>query len=313
VIGPASPIVQMAQNTDIPVMDAPNPSAVPTFASRTPLHIGAVALDVRDLDRVAGYYRDLLGLSELARSARTVQLGAGGVMLVELTHRPDAKVDDPRQAGLYHTAFLMPTRADLARWVIRIARRRIPITGASDHGVSEAIYLDDPEGNGVEVYADRPPETWHWRDGLVDMVTEQLDVEDLVRAADSATDYGEAPAGLRIGHIHLRVGDLENAERFYQDGIGLALTRRRGGAMFMSSARYHHHVATNTWHSPGAGRRDDNRAGLAWFSIEAKDDATLAAVAARLRNAGAAVAPVPAGIETSDPWGTRIRFVRGSL
>jgi len=289
-------------------MDAPNPSAAPTFASRTPLHIGAVALNVRDLDRVATYYRDLLGLSELARKAGTVQLGIGDAILMQLDHRPGAKVDDRREAGLYHTAFLMPTRADLARWVKHIASARVPVTGASDHGVSEAVYLDDPEGNGVEVYADRPPETWNWRDGLVDMPTERLDVEDLVRAAAGCPDYSEAPAGLRVGHIHLRVGDLDAAERFYQQGIGLEPTRRRGGAMFMSSARYHHHVATNVWHSQGAGRRDDSHAGLAWFSIEANDGATLDTLAARLRAAGAPLMPTQAGFETTDPWGTRIRL-----
>jgi catechol 2,3-dioxygenase len=290
-------------------MDAPNPSAAPTFASRTPLHIGAVALNVRDLDRVAGYYRDLLALSELGRNGGTVRLGVGDVMLVQLDHRPDAKADDPREAGLYHTAFLMPTRADLARWVKHIAGARVPVTGASDHGVSEAIYLDDPEGNGVEVYADRPPETWNWRDGLVDMPTEQLDVEDLVRAANGRPRYSEAPAGLRVGHIHLRVGDLDAAKRFYQEGIGLEPTRQRGGAMFMSSARYHHHVATNVWHSQGAGPRDERRAGLAWFSIEANDGATLDALAARLQTAGAPLTPAPTGFEISDPWGTRIRLV----
>ena len=203
----------------------------------------------------------------------------------------------------------MPTRADLARWVKHIAGARVPVTGASDHGVSEAIYLDDPEGNGVEVYADRPPETWNWRDGLVDMPTTGLDVADLVRAGRGGPDYSEAPAGLRVGHIHLRVGDLDAAERFYQKGIGFAPTRQRGGAMFMSSARYHHHVATNVWHSQGAGRRDDSRAGLAWFSIEANDGATLDTVAARLRAAGAPLVPAPTGFETNDPWGTRIRFV----
>ena len=139
-------------------MDAPNPSATPTFASRTPLHIGTVGLIARDLDKLAVYYRDMLGLDVIGRTDRTVRLGAGGVTILELEQRPDAKPDDQREAGLYHTAFLMPTRADLARWVLHIARSRVPVTGASDHGVSEAFYLDDPEGNGVEVYTDRPAE-----------------------------------------------------------------------------------------------------------------------------------------------------------
>src|SRR5262249_34244478 len=176
-------------------------------------------------------------------------------------------------------------RTDLGRWVLRIAGQRVPITGASDHGVSEAFYLDDPEGNGVEVYADRPPETWHWRDDLVDMPTKALDVQSLASTAQGAPAYADAPAGLRVGHVHLRVGDLERADTFYRGGIGFELTRRRGGAMFMSSARYHPHVAANVWHSQGAGRRDESRAGLAWFSIAA-EDGVADAVGARLRAAG---------------------------
>src|SRR5262249_53928331 len=235
---------------------------------------------------VAGYYRALLGLSETARENGTVRLGTDGVTLIELIHRPDAKPDDPREAGLYHTAFLMPTRTDLGRWLRRIAATRGPGAGASDHGVSEAIYLDDPEANGVEVYADRPPETWNWRDGLVSMPTVGLDVADVMRAGEHAPDYAAAPGGLRIGHIHLRVGDVDEAEKFYRGPVGLGLTRKRDGAAFMSSQRYHHHVAANVWHSDGAGRRDDERAGLAWFAIEVTDPAILKATGARLAAAG---------------------------
>jgi catechol 2,3-dioxygenase len=132
-------------------MDAPNLSATPTFASRTPLHIGAVGLVARDLDLLANYYRDLLGLAEIERTSRLAKLGTDGVTLIEIEHRPNAKPDDPATAGLYHTAFLMPTRQDHARWITHIAKKRVPISGASDHGVSEAFYLDDPEGNGIEV------------------------------------------------------------------------------------------------------------------------------------------------------------------
>src|SRR5262245_32070060 len=227
------PVVPARGSADIVRMDAPNPSAVPTAASRTPLHIGGVGLMVRDLDGVAGYYCHLLGLSEISRAGDTVRLGAGGVGFLELTQQREALPDDAREAGLYHTAFLMPTRADLARFLLHIAHTRVPVTGASDHGVSEAIYLDDPEGNGVEVYADRPPETWRGKADLVSMPTVALNVEDLARAADGAAAYGEAPGGLRVGHIHLRVGELGAAQRFYIDGVGLAPTRSRGGALFM--------------------------------------------------------------------------------
>jgi catechol 2,3-dioxygenase len=289
-------------------MDAPNPSATPTFASRTPLHIGAVALVVRDLDRLAAFYRDALGLSVLAGSSDRATLGTGGVALLHLEHRPNAKPDDPREAGLYHTAFLMPTRADFARWILHAARARVTLTGASDHAVSEAIYLDDPEGNGIEVYCDRAAEGWQWSGNDLTMTTDPLDVEDILREVANDAAYPGAPNGLRIGHVHLRVGDVARAERFYRDVIGLAVTRRRHGASFMSSGRYHHHVAGNVWHSAGASMRDHERAGLAWFSLEAADAAAFDAVKARLAQAARAV--TAATIETADPWGTRLRIVR---
>ena len=293
-------------------MDAPSPSALPTFASRTPLRIANYALNVRNLDRVATYYRDLLGLAEIERRDGHVQLGVGDLVLLHLFHRPDLMPDDEREAGLYHTAWLMPTRADLGRWVKYIARMRVPVTGASDHEVSEAIYLDDPEGNGIEVYADRPPETWTWENGLVRMKTERLDIDDLVRAAGTMA-YATAPGGLRIGHIHLRVGDVATAEHFYRDAIGLAVTRGgRHGATFMSTGGYHHHVAANVWHSAGAGPRPKDRAGLARFTMEAADADTYEATVERLASAGAELRRTADGIETVDPWGTRVRLRRAS-
>jgi catechol 2,3-dioxygenase len=291
-------------------MDAANPSATPTFASRAPLHVGAVGLIARDRDLLSNYYRNLLGLAELERTSTRSRLGVGDTTLIEIEHRPDAKPDNTAEAGLYHTAFLMPTRQDHARWIMHIANARIPITGASDHGVSEAFYLDDPEGNGIEVYNDRPRERWTWENGLVTMQTKQLDIEAILREVDpKAAAYPAAPGGLRIGHVHLRVGDIEKAEQFYRGALGLDLTRRRGGATFMSSGGYHHHVGANVWHSEDAGRRDPDRAGLAWFSIEAADRAAFDATAVRLKNANATLATTDEGFETTDPWGTRIRLI----
>jgi catechol 2,3-dioxygenase len=289
-------------------MDAQNPSANPTFASRTPIHVGAVALTVRDLERMTTFYRDLLGLTVLERSDTHARLGVGAVTIVVLEHRPQAKADDAREAGLYHTAFLMPTRADLARWLIHVAGARLPLTGASDHEVSEAIYLDDPEGNGIEVYSDRPTELWHRQDGQVRMTTDPLDLNDLAAAA-AGQAWSGAPAGLRVGHVHLRVGDVGKAETFFRGVVGLDLTRRRNdGAAFMSSGGYHHHVAGNVWHSKGAGPRDPDRAGLAWFALELADGSTAAALRGRLRQAGIAVEDDGAGFTVADPWGTRIHF-----
>src|SRR6266480_11340 len=203
-------------------MDAPNPSAIPTFASRTPLHIGAIGLKVRDLDRFTNFYRDVLGLAVIDRANDSTALGAGGV----------------------------------------------PLTGASDHAVSEAFYLDDPEGNGVEVYCDRPAETWEWTGTDLKITTDPLDVESILREVPPTATYPGAPDGLRIGHVHLRVGDVARAEAFYRDALGLDVTRRRQGATFLSSGRYHHHIAGNVWHSAGAGRRQEGRAGLSWLSLE---------------------------------------------
>jgi catechol 2,3-dioxygenase len=289
-------------------MDAPNPSSIPTAASRAPLHIGCVGLVVRDLDRLTTYYRDLLGLT-VQRTGQGATLGVDSVPLLELIHQPDALPDDQCEAGLYHTAFLMPTRADLARWILHVAQNRVPITGASDHDVSEAIYLDDPEGNGVEVYSDRPRAQWR-RDGdTIFQKTDPLDIDAIIGEIDPATaTYPGAPGGLRVGHIHLRVGNVAGAEEFYCGALGLDVTRRRHGASFMSSGGYHHHVAANTWHSNDAGRRSGKRTGLDWFTIEANDRATLDGVRQRLGAAGVTVEATPGGFAASDPWGMRVRF-----
>jgi catechol 2,3-dioxygenase len=290
-------------------MDAPNPSAVPTAASRAPIHIGAVGMMVRDLDRVAAYYRDMLGLTVQQHPRQAATLGVGGVALLELIHRPEALPDDPREAGLYHTAFLMPTRLDLARWILHAAKNRVPITGASDHDVSEAIYLDDPEGNGVEVYCDRPRERWR-RDGqLIFQKTDPLDIDSIVREVDPATaTYPGAPGGLRIGHIHLRVGNVARAEAFYCGVLGLDVTRRRSGATFLSSGGYHHHVAVNVWHSNGARIRNGKRAGLDWVSMEINDQPVMKDLKKRLDAGGLTTDAIDGGFAATDPWGTSVRF-----
>jgi catechol 2,3-dioxygenase len=284
-------------------MDAANPSSTVTFANRTPLRIGAVGLKARDLSRLTDFYTQAIGLQVIDRDQKIARLGAGGVVLLELEAAPTALPDDPRTAGLYHTAFLQPTRADLAHWLLHVAHNRVPLSGASDHLVSEAIYLDDPEGNGVEVYRDRLPNEWRWNGDRIQMATDRLDLDNLAAEAGN-TSYQGAPDGLRVGHIHLRVGDLATTQAFYCDVVGLDPTSGRHGALFMSSGRYHHHIGSNVWHSGGAGRRDDARAGLAWFAIEAASEAEREAALERLRRANASLE----GGETRDPFGTRVRF-----
>jgi catechol 2,3-dioxygenase len=283
----------------------------PTFANRTPMRIGMVTIRVRKLDVVADYYRDVLGLTVMERSAAGAVLGAGGVKLLALEARPDAANEARTAAGLYHTAFLMPTRKDLARWLVNAAIHRVPLSGFADHRVSESVYLDDPEGNGIEVYADRDPSLWQWSDGTVTMATDQLDIDDLVALTDTrVSDYAKAPDGLRIGHMHLRVGDLAKADGFYRETLGFDPTRARNGAAFLSSGRYHHHLGLNVWQSAGAGRRNEAATGLAWFSLEIEMPDLFAAKEERLRQAGIQVAAVADGLEAADPWGTRVRLVK---
>jgi catechol 2,3-dioxygenase len=287
------------------------PGGGPTFANQTPMRVGQVTLRVRNLDLVADYYRDAIGLTVMQRTPTGARLGAGGVPLLDLSRRANAPAEPRNAAGLYHTAFVMPTRKDLARWLVHAASNKVPLSGFADHLVSESVYLDDPEGNGIEVYADRAPENWKWDGATVAMATDPLDIDGLLTLTNSRIpDYAGAPEGLRIGHMHLRVGDLEQADRFYGGVIGFDPTRRRTGAAFLSSGRYHHHLGINVWQSAGAGRRDDAATGLAWFSLEVAKPEMLEAQERRLRRAGAPAAAISNRNETADPWGTKVRLIK---
>lgn len=292
---------------------AASPSTAPLpFALTTPAHIEAASLKVRDLDAVAGYYRRMLGLEVIARGPGTLTMGAGGVPLLHLTEARGAAIATPDTAGLFHIAWLMPSREDLARWLVHVARLEIPIDGFADHNVSEAIYLTDPEGNGVEVYADRPRERWQWNGGIVTMGTNPLDIDAIVALTDPKADtYTVAPDRLRIGHMHLRVGDVATARDFYETGLGLAATRPgRADAAFLSSGGYHHHVAVNSWRSAGAPARDLSQTGLDWFSLRVNDFGLFAGQRVRLAKAGP-ITEVAGGFEARDPWGTGVRLIAG--
>ena len=259
-----------------------------------PLEIGHVALTVNDLSSVEAFYRDALGLDRLGGDGEVARLGAGGRAFLELREDRKARRADRREAGLFHTAFLLPSRESLARWILHAAERRLPLQGASDHLVSEAIYLADPEGNGIEVYADRPREAWpRTDDGAIRMATERLDLDALARDADGP--WTGAPEGTVVGHVHLQVGDLAEAEAFYSGTLGFDVVTRYPGASFLGSGGYHHHLGANVWNSRGAGRRSGPATGLAEVGIVA-DGPEVDAILAR--SGGTA--------ELSDPWGTRV-------
>ena len=282
-------------------LDPPGPE---TDCAAEWLRIGGVSLAVRDLDQVAAFYQDTIGLAVIAREGDAIRLGAGGVAFLELLRRPGALPDDPATAGLFHTAFLLPSRADLGRWLAHLGALGGRLDGAADHLVSEAVYLHDPEGNGIEVYADRPRAEWRWQgtgaERRIEMANRPLDKPGLLRVA--ATPWNGAPPGTRIGHVHLRVGDVGEAMRFYGGALGLDLTAAWDQAAFLSSGGYHHHIAANTWHSAGAGRRDPARAGLLSVTLDIADGPALAGIARRAGAAGHSLADH----SLIDPWGTAL-------
>lgn len=294
-----------------PQADDPDPGTLP-FANLTPVRCGEAALRVRDLDMMVGFYRDAIGLATLDRSESGAIMGVAGVPLLHLLSRPDAPFERPSEAGLFHIAFLMPTRTDLARWLVHAAFTQVRLTGFADHSVSEAIYLDDPEGNGLEIYADRPKERWQWSGDVVTMGTHPLDVDALIALTDTTRDtYAGAPGRLRIGHMHLRVGDIAAGRQFYERTLGLDSTRGDNpSSAFLSSGGYHHHLAMNVWNSTGAQTRDDATTGLDWFSLHVTDGDILGGQIQRLNLSREAAAGGSGGIEARDPWGTLVRLMK---
>lgn len=270
-----------------------------------PMHIGAVRLKVRDLPAVSNFYKEILGLHVLERGDRTVTLGMGERPLLHLAGNPSFAQQDPRQAGLFHTAFLMPTRTDLARWLAFVGEARVPLQGASDHNVSEAIYLADPEGNGIEVYADRPASQWRTPEGGIHMTTERLDIDDLLRSGVGSAWAG-FPAEGAIGHVHLQVGDTALAERFYSGILGFDIASRYPGASFFGSGGYHHQLAGNIWNSRGAGTRSEDMAGLDTVVLVVPDASARGAIVERAEVAGIPIAGRGDALDLRDPWGTRI-------
>lgn len=269
-----------------------------------PLRIGRVHLRVRDLDKVSDFYQRVIGLAVIDRSARTITLGAGTAPLLELLADPAATPRNPRNAGLFHTAFLLPTRVDLARWLAHAIKQGVKLQGASDHIVSEALYLADPEGNGIEIYADRPMSRWRDANGQIHMATEPLDIPDLLAAGTSGqTGF---PEGGIIGHVHLQVGDTGAADGFYSDILGLDIASRYPGASFFGSGGYHHHLAGNIWNSRHAGLRPARAAGLGAVEIVARNPSTRAAILDRAEAAGIPVAKEGEETVLRDPWGTAI-------
>jgi catechol 2,3-dioxygenase len=269
------------------------------------LRLGAVHLTVADVDRSVGFYQDALGLQVHRRDDGVAAVGAGGEDLVVLHEEPGARPAG-RHAGLYHYALLFPSREELARAVQRLALSHTPISGASDHGVSEAIYLPDPDDNGIELYADRPREAWPPPASAgerIGMFTRALDIDDLLETVAGEEPVHRAGEGLRVGHMHLHVGDLDAARAFYVDAIGFEVMASMPSALFLAAGGYHHHLGANTWRGEGVGPAPARTAGLREWTL-VLDPAALAELHARLAAAGHGDGDV-----VEDPWGIRLRLV----
>jgi catechol 2,3-dioxygenase len=289
--------------------DLPYGVAPPGYRLPAGTSVGPVTLQVADLARAVDYYERILGLRVLAGSPRSATLGTqdGSTPLVLLRERPGATPVPKRgRLGLYHFAILLPNRAVLGRFVRHLADVKVH-AGMSDHLVSEAIYLTDPDGLGIEVYADRPRGEWRHEGGQLVMATDPLDVQDVLRSAGGERWSG-MPAGATLGHVHLFVGDLEAASRFYHTALGFdKVVWSYPGALFLSAGGYHHHLGTNTWAAGAEPAAEGDARLLEWeVRVPSADDARAALES--LRRAGVAVEPADDGGGVArDPWGTAVR------
>ncbi len=268
--------------------------------------LGPVHLQVADLHNLTQYYTTL-GLHLRQRTGKEAVLGAGDRDLLVLHERTDGQ-RVRGTSGLYHFAILLPSRADLGRSLRHFAQSAIRVDGASDHAVSEALYLSDPEGNGIEVYRDRPTSEWRYPNGQLLINITPFDVEGVLAAGDeSGAEWDGFPSGTVIGHMHLQVGNIDRTEVFYRDALGFDLITRHGpSATFLAAGGYHHHIGANTWAGVGAPAAPENGWGLSHFTIEVPDTQALAAVRVQVQGAGLSLAERNDGYFVRDPSGNGI-------
>lgn len=279
---------------------------------------GPVALTVHDLEKMTAFYRRVMGLDELAREGNTVVLGTPeGVPLLGLVGNPAASEPAPDATGLYHLAVVLPSRQELARWYEHVFPLGIRL-GQSDHYTHEAFYLHDPEGNGIEMYQDWPPAQWPFDRATRRMTEganrrEDIRIRELLNTQDTDRKWAGAPAGTRMGHVHLKVADAAAQGVFLRDGVGFNLTVDTPAVVFAAAGDYHHHLGNNTWRSAGGPTPDPGSRGLHHWTLQVPSDAELARVADRLRAAGHEPAPLGRGIQVRDPSGNRLVVTSGAV
>ena len=270
-------------------------------------HIGQVRLRVADIDDLATFYERVVGLRAVERDGGLVRLGPeGGEPVIELVSAPTAPSAPGFSTGLFHFAILVPDRPELARALRRVAEAGWRLTGASDHLVSEALYLRDPEGNGIEIYRDRPRDQWGFDNGELRMASLPLDLDGIMSELEPDDAPNGMPAGTTMGHVHLQVADIPASEGFYNGAIGLdVVVRSYPGALFLSAGGYHHHLGVNTWQSQGAPPPPEGALGLDRYELVLPSEAAVDDAAAALGERGDPVR-LDEGVLATDPSGNRV-------
>jgi catechol 2,3-dioxygenase len=271
--------------------------------------MGAVTLRVGNLDRMIAYYRDAVTLTLLSHDGPVAVLGRGSTPIVILQHAPELAAPEPRSAGLFHTAIVFDTQAQLAAAVYSVATKHPgTFTGSADHLVSQAFYFTDPEGNGIELYWDRDRSTWSWTHGQVEMATLYLDPNTFISEHITSAGLENPSAGhATVGHVHLSVGDVASAREFYVNRLGFETTAAMGdSALFVSAGGYHHHMAMNTWNSAGSGKRR-LALGLGEVDIIVPGSDDLGALGERMSHFGVQTRDDGQSLSFDDPWANTVR------
>ncbi len=263
--------------------------------------VGAATLAVADLEMMTDFYTRLIGLKVLDRSSSVVKLGVGDKHLLQLEQRPNGR-SYPNATGLYHLAFLLPSRSELGQWLGHLTSNNYRLSGASDHLVSEALYLDDPEGNGIEVYRDRPRVEWGYENDMIKMATIRLDLQALLADAKQEPFDGLA-SGSTMGHIHLQVDDVERNVEFYNRLLGFDVMLQWQEASFLSAGGYHHHLGMNVWHSRGAQPAPEGSLGLISYEVIMPDASTREAMLTRFDQLNVPIEQISQNPSVIDPSG----------
>lgn len=279
-----------------------------TFHNGNATYVEKVSLNIKDLERSLKFYTETIGFQVLNQSETSAELTADGENVLLILNQTDKERTHPRSAGLYHFALLLPEREDLALMTMHLAAKQIPL-GSADHHVSEALYLDDPDGNGIEIYIDREPEHWIWNDNQVHMVTEPLNAQDLLKNRPDPEDFKGLPKDTIMGHVHLHVSELQKTDEFYTEGLGFEVILNFGGqALFMGSEKYHHHIAANIWNGLGAPAPEKGSIGLDYYTVVYPSDEALNEAVSRLKALGFTAEKEDGYTLTVDPSGNYIRM-----